>query len=54
MATVFHYLPYILGAGLAALVLFCLFDGGETKKPAHRQRPKQVYYRWDDNATHHD
>ena len=54
MTTVFHYFSCVLGAGLAALVLFCLFDGGETQKPAHRQRPKQVYYRWDDNATHHD
>jgi hypothetical protein len=54
MATFFHYLPYILGAGFAVLVLYCLFDGGETRKPAHRERPRRAYYRWDSNATHHD
>lgn len=54
MVTVFHYLPYVLGAGLVALVLFCMFDGSDTKKPAHPRRVRQVYHRWDDNSTHHD
>jgi len=54
MAMVFPYLPYILGAGLAALVLYCLFDGSSTRKPAGRERPRPAYYRWDDNSAHRD
>lgn len=54
MATVFHYLPYLLGAGLAALALFCFFDGSDAKKRAAPRRPKQIYYRWDDKSVRRD
>lgn len=54
MAVVFHYLPYVLGAGLAGLVLYCVFEGRGTRDSVPPRRVRQVYHRWDDNSTHHD
>ena len=53
MSMLFHYLPYILAAGLAALALMCLFDGGEPRK-TRPERPKRAYYRWDDSSARRD
>lgn len=53
MTMLFHYLPYILAAGLAALVLVCFFDGGDVKK-TRPERPKRAYYRWDDSSARRD
>jgi hypothetical protein len=52
MAVLFHYFPYILGAGLVILILLCLFDGSGARKHAEPRRPKQKYYRQDDNSPH--
>ncbi len=54
MATVFHYLPYILGAGFAVLALLAILGGGDAKKAAYHRQRKQVYYRWDDRSAHRD
>ena len=52
MALVFHYFPYILGAGLALLMLVSFFGGGGSRKHVEPRRPKPVYYRWDDSSSH--
>ena len=52
MALIFHYLPYILGAGLAVLILVCFFNGGGARKHIEPRRPKQIYHRWDDDSAH--
>jgi hypothetical protein len=44
METLLQYLPYILGAAIALLILVCLFDVGGVKKHTEPQRPKQRYY----------
>ena len=54
MAMVFHYLPYILGAGLAVLALYCVLDGSGSKKTSRPRRARPAYYRWDDNSAHRD
>jgi hypothetical protein len=54
MVTVFHYLPYILGAGLAALVVFSIFEGGGSRKASRPRRARRAYYRWDDSSAHRD
>lgn len=54
MAMVFHYLPYLLGAGLAALVVFCIFDGSDSRKASRPRPARRAYYRWDDSSAHRD
>ena len=49
MATLLHYLPYILGAVLALLILVCLFDDSDVKK---LRRPQQKYFRGDRTPVH--
>ena len=41
MATFLQYLPYILGVGIAVLILVCLFDRGDGKKHMEPWRPKE-------------
>ena len=45
METLIQYLPYILGLGIAVLVLACLFGGSEGRKHIEPWRPKQRYRR---------
>ena len=45
METFLHYLPYILGAVIAVLVLACLFGGDGGRKHIEPWRPKERYRR---------
>ena len=47
MATLLHYLPYILGAAIALLILVCLFDDSGAKKKQAERQPQQEYFRRD-------
>jgi len=45
MDTFLHYLPYILGAVIAVLVLVCLSSGSSGRKHIEPWRPKERYPR---------
>ena len=54
MLTILHYLPYVLFAGLAFLVLAVMFsEGGNGKRP-HPQRLPRQYYTWNDRNSRRD
>jgi len=54
MVALFHYLPYVLGIGLAALTLAIVFGGGDERRHAHPRSPRRQYYRWDDISPRRD
>ena len=41
MEALLHYLTYILGVGIAVLILVCLLDGGGARKDSQTRRPTQ-------------
>jgi hypothetical protein len=45
METFLHYLPYILGAAIAVLILACLCGRSDGRKHVEPWRPKQRYRR---------
>ncbi|HZM44832.1 MAG TPA: hypothetical protein VFC14_08380 [Burkholderiales bacterium] len=45
MATFLHYLPYILGAAIAVLILVCLMGGSGERRSVEPWRPKQRHRR---------
>ena len=52
MDTFVHYLPYILGAAIAVLVLVCHFSGDGGRKGIEPWRPKQRYRRSSGGLPH--
>jgi hypothetical protein len=40
-----HYLPYVLGAAIAVLILVCLMGGSGGRKSVEPWRPKQRHHR---------
>ena len=54
MLTILHLVPYLLGAGLAFLVLTVLFGERDTGKRPHPQRLPRQYYAWNDHRSRRD
>ena len=52
MLTLIHYLPYIIAAGLIALLLIVF--SGDGSKTDYRRAPRQQHYQWNDNSAHRD
>jgi hypothetical protein len=52
MTGLLQYLPYILGAGIAVLIVVCLLGGHGSRKHVEPWRPKQRHRRRGGHPPH--